>query len=168
MDAPCARKTSRECGRMRPWTCEGRRKNAQRSREIEANALQRAQFENLVRELESQKLAGEFNEAAFAEKVSEADARYRVRRLESAMSGRTATEERVVALKRAIKTFLRSQGGNSERALIRAFKAADVDNSGELDYDEFCDAVRNFGLKHLSVGALRTLFDAFDADVPAR
>ena len=41
---------------------------------------------------------------------------------------------------------------------------ADTDHSGELDYDEFKNAVQNYGLKQLSSGSLRTLFDSFDGD----
>jgi len=41
---------------------------------------------------------------------------------------------------------------------------ADTDHSGELDYEEFKNAVRNYGLRQLSCGSLRTLFDSFDLD----
>lgn len=97
--------------------------------------------------------------------MKEADARFRLKRLEAAMSRRSATDERVIVLKRAMKQFVKSQAGTaSERGLRRAFLNADVDHSGELDYVEFKDAVRNYGLRHLSVGSLRTLFDSFDSD----
>ena len=34
----------------------------------------------------------------------------------------------------------------------------------ELDYDEFRDAVKNYGIKTLTAGSLKTLFDSFDDD----
>ncbi|KAJ8604069.1 hypothetical protein CTAYLR_001763 [Chrysophaeum taylorii] len=103
--------------------------------------------------------------SAVTEKLlREADERFRLERLRAATRRRASTDERVIALKRAIVQFLRMHGGRSERGLRRAFAAADLDNSGDLDYGEFEDAARNFGLNHLSIGALRTLFDAFDSD----
>lgn len=137
---------------------------SQRSRERDWNARSREQFKKVIKELQSRQLAGEFSELDLAEKVREADARYRLKRLEEATSRRTSTDERVVSLKRAIKQFVKVQAGDPQRSLRRAFWTADVDHSGELDYDEFKEAVRNFGLKHLSAGALRTLFDSFDVD----
>lgn len=141
-----------------------RRPTCQRSRERDWNARSREQFKKFIKELKCRQLAGEFSELDLAEKVREADARYRLKRLEEATSRRTSTDERVVSLKRAIKQFVKAQAGDPQRGLRRAFSAADVDHSGELDYDEFKEAVRNFGLKHLSAGALRTLFDSFDVD----
>ena len=44
------------------------------------------------------------------------------------------------------------------------FIRADIDQSGEFDYDEFRDAVKNYGIKTLTAGSLKTLFDSFDDD----
>ena len=86
------------------------------------------------------------------------------KKLQATLSKNTATEERVIALKRTMKTFLKNQGAESERELKCAFHRADIDQSGELDYDEFRDAVKNYGIKTLTAGSLKTLFDSFDDD----
>ena len=99
-----------------------------------------------------------FSEDAVADKMREADRRFRVKQLEA----KCATGERAATLRRALKEFFKTHG--SERMLRRQFVAADIDFSGELDFDEFRFAVRNYGLRHLRTGALKTLFDSFDGD----
>ena len=93
-----------------------------------------------------------------------AEASFMHKKLQATLSKNTATEERVIALKRTMKTFLKNQGAESERELKCAFHRADIDQSGELDYDEFRDAVKNYGIKTLTAGSLKTLFDSFDDD----
>ncbi|KAJ1460414.1 hypothetical protein M885DRAFT_559526 [Pelagophyceae sp. CCMP2097] len=146
--------------RLRPI----RMKQCQRSRERNANA---AAAEELVRMSQRFEIEDKFigaSEADFARKSQQADARFQMKRLGEAVSRSTATEERVRALKQTMQKFLRSHGTESERELKRAFTVADVDASGELCYPEFQEAVRNYGLRQLSCGALRTLFDSFDGD----
>eukprot|EP00322_Chrysochromulina_rotalis_P019186 CAMPEP_0115840642 /NCGR_PEP_ID=MMETSP0287-20121206/6877_1 /TAXON_ID=412157 /ORGANISM="Chrysochromulina rotalis, Strain UIO044" /LENGTH=402 /DNA_ID=CAMNT_0003294261 /DNA_START=20 /DNA_END=1228 /DNA_ORIENTATION=- len=70
--------------------------------------------------------------------------------------------------------FQKSAGTNEERALKAAFKAFDVDNSGEVDFHEFTRAMERFGLAVAQPGqkgsggvppaALRGLFNRYNAD----
>ena len=48
-----------------------------------------------------------------------------------------------------LKTFLKNQGAESEKgAEVRNFTRGQIlIKSGELDYDEFRDAVKNYGIK---------------------
>ena len=137
---------------------------AQRSRMKDGADAARAELEKITRQLETGMSAGEYSETAYTQKMSEADQRFRLKKLQEAMSRRSATEERILSLKRTMKDFLKSHGTDSARELKRAFAVADVDHSGELDYNEFKNAVRNYGLRQLSSGSLRTLFDSFDFD----
>lgn len=137
---------------------------AQRSRMKDANDVARTELAKITNQLQTSMSAGEYSETAYTQKMSEADARFRLKKLKEAMSRKTATEERIVSLKRTMKEFLKSHGTDSARELKRAFSVADVDHSGELDYNEFKNAVQNYGLRQLSSGSLRTLFDSFDED----
>lgn len=130
-------------------------RKVQRSRQKEPQDIAREQLEKLTRKVASM---GDVSE------TQKAEANFKRKQLEASLGKNTATEERVIALKRTMKTFLRSHGTESERELKCAFHRADVDQSGELDYDEFKDAVKNYGIKTLTAGSLRTLFDSFDVD----
>ena len=126
----------------------------QRSRMKEPQDIAREQLEKLEKKVSKMRGSG----------TLKAEASFMHKKLQATLSKNTATEERVIALKRTMKTFLKNQGAESERELKCAFHRADIDQSGELDYDEFRDAVKNYGIKTLTAGSLKTLFDSFDDD----
>ena len=83
--------------------------------------MARAELQRLTSQLESSLSAGECSEAAYTQRAAEADARFKRKKLLESLSRSTATEERIVALKRTMKEFLRSHGTESHRELKRAF-----------------------------------------------
>ena len=114
----------------------------QRSRMKEPQEIAREQLAKLEKKVSSMRGSG----------TLKAEASFMHKKLQATLSKNTATEERVIALKRTMKTFLKNQGAEIERELKCAFHRADIDQSGELDYDEFRDAVKNYGIKTLTAG----------------
>ena len=107
-------------------------RQVQRSRMKEPQEIAREQLAKLEKKITTMRGSG----------TLKAEASFKQKQLQATLSKNTATEERVIALKRTMKTFLKNQGAESERELKCAFHRADIDQSGELDYDEFRDAVR--------------------------
>ena len=96
--------------------------------------------------------------------ASTADGRLRQKMMQQTLSKASAEDERVGSLKLMVKNALKRKGKRSTDQLGTAFRRADMDRSGALDFDEFRMALTNYGLSSLPVGALHTLFRSFDVD----
>jgi len=82
---------------------------------------------------------------------------------------RSGELDRVHKAKQLIKLAVDRAGNKSKAQLVRSFRLADQDRSGELEFDELNFSLRNdFKINGLTEGDMRRIFDAFDSDRSGR
>mmetsp|Transcript_55621 Transcript_55621/g.153521 ORF Transcript_55621/g.153521 Transcript_55621/m.153521 type:complete len:299 (+) Transcript_55621:168-1064(+) len=86
-------------------------------------------------------------------------------RSSSGPEGEDAFSERLATIQGMFKDAIFRKGGTGKSALAqlrRAFRLADMDNSGTINWDEFVFAIReSYGLRELSYSELQIIFSKF-------